>query len=288
MRHLNYQLKQLCRNNPDGGFATQANRHHLLQLAATQLHELGFHQMLAASIKPKHVEALLTLWQRQGLTAGTLRNRMSALRWWAAKVHKPAVIARANEHYGIPPRCQVATTSKARGVAAAALKQIPDPHVRLSLALQAAFGLRREEAIKFQPAYADQGHRITLKPSWTKGGRARSIPILNEEQRTVLQRAHQLAGKGSLIPADRNYIQQLRIYERHTARAGLSKLHGLRHQYAQHRYQSLTGWPAPVAGGPALRALNPTQKEVDRLARLIISQELGHAREQITTVYLGR
>src|SRR3569833_461255 len=110
-----------------------------------------------------------------------------------------------------------------------------------------------------------------LKPSWTKGGRTRDIPILTERQRDVLQQAHQLAGKGALIPYHRKYIEQLRIYERQTARAGLSKLHGLRHQYAQTRYQTLTGWPAPAASGPTSKRLTPEQKQIDHEARLTIS-----------------
>ena len=48
----------------------------------------------------------------------------------------------------------------------------------------------------------------------------------------ILQ-AKQLARLDALIPGGRNYIQQLRIYERHTANAGLPKMHGLRHVYAQ-------------------------------------------------------
>ena len=120
----------------------------------------------------------------------------------------------------------------------------------MSLELQQAFGLRREEAIKFIPSYADRGDHIQLKPSWTKGGKARTIPVRTEAQRQVLDRAHQLAGKGSLIPSTKNYRQQLRIYEAETARAGLSKMHGLRHAYAQTRYEELTGWKSPAAGGP--------------------------------------
>jgi len=98
----------------------------------------------------------------------------------------------------------------------------------------------------------------------------------------VLKRAHQLAGNGSLIPSERNYVQQLRSYERQTANAGLSKLHGLRHAYAQVRYEELTGWKAPAAGGPIAKALSPGQKIMDRQARRTISQELGHMREQIS------
>ena len=104
----------------------------------------------------------------------------------------------------------------------------------------------------------------------------------------MLEQAKRLAGLGALIPGGRSYIEQLRIYERHTANAGLSKMHGLRHAYAQQRYLELTGWPSPHGGGPSKKDLTPAQREADLQARLAISRELGHVREQITAVYLGR
>ena len=52
----------------------------------------------------------------------------------------------------------------------------------MSLKLQAAFGLRREESIKIRPEWADRGDRLALKASWTKGGREREIPIRTAEQ----------------------------------------------------------------------------------------------------------
>ena len=114
------------------------------------------------------------------------------------------------------------------------------------------------------------------------------MPILTAAQREVLARAKALAGAGSLIPPHRSYIQQLKIYERHTADAGLSKLHGVRHAYAQDRYAELTGRPAPAAGGTSSKDLTPEEKAQDLAARLQISHEMGHEREQITVVYLGR
>jgi integrase len=244
--------------------------------------------MSAQSLKPKHVEALIKQWQEAHLAVATIKNRMTALRWWATKVNRQNVIAQTNDHYGIPNRQFVTNISKARSVSTEALAGIKDVHVRMSLELQQAFGLRREEAIKFIPGYADRGDQLSLKDTWTKGGKARDIPIRTEAQREVLNRAHQLAGRGSLIPANRNYVQQLRIYEGHTSRAGLSKLHGLRHAYAQQRYQELTGLPCPAAGGPVSTQLTPAQKEIDTAARLAISQELGHEREVVTAIYLGR
>ena len=53
------------------------------------------------------------------------------------------------------------------------------------------------------PGFADQGDHIRLKAAWTKGGKTRVVPILRQDQRTVLDRAHRLAGNGSLIPSQK-------------------------------------------------------------------------------------
>ena len=288
VRGLNHQLKQLCRHNREGSFGTQVQRERELTLMANQLHNLGYRGMNSHSLKPKHVEALVRHWLESDVAAGTIKNRMAAFRWWARKVNRQNVVARSNDHYGIPNRQFVTNISKAKSVMEADLAKVRDQHVRMSLELQQAFGLRREEAIKFIPTYADQGDHLVLKPSWTKGGKARVIPIRTEDQRRVLDRAHKLAGRGSLIPGSRNYIKQLRIYEGNTIRAGLSKMHGLRHAYAQRRYEELTGSKAPTAGGPATKSLTLDQRALDKKARALISRELGHNRSAVTGVYLGR
>lgn len=250
-----------------------------MTLIANELHELGYRHMRAKSLKPKHIEALVHHWQAKDLSIGTIKNRMSALRWWAEKIDKQNVVARSNKHYGIPDRCYVAKKSKAKKITLEQLGRVKDEYVRMSLELQRAFGLRREEAMKFIPRYADQGNHIRLKGSWTKGGKPRKVPVRTEGQREVLDRARGLADSGSLIPSHRSYVQHLRVYENSTLRAGLSKLHGLRHAYAQERYEELTGWKCPVIGESNNKSLSQEQREQDRGARLIISQELGHGRE---------
>jgi len=290
MDKLAYSLKQLQARNRDGSFATRNDRARILSLCVAELKEAGFktRQMVAEDLKGRHVNALLDRWQSDGLATGTIKNRLAAIRWWAEKVDKASILPRDNATLGIGQRKIVGDESKAVKLSAGDLHRISDAHVRLSLELQAAFGLRREESIKFNPSYADKGSKLVLKPSWTKGGRPREIPIRTEAQRDVLNRARELAGRGSLIPPDRNYVQQLRVYEKQTARAGLHRLHGLRHEYAQKRYHELTGRLAPSAGGKHSRDLTPDEKRADTEARMIISSELGHGREQITAVYLGR
>jgi|TARA_R110002110_G_scaffold362241_1_gene571948 site-specific recombinase XerC len=288
MRDLNYQLKMLCKHSHEGSFETRVGRERQLSAIANQLHDLGFRQLKATSLKQKHVQALVDQWLDQNLSPGTIKNRMSCLRWWAEKVNKRGVVAGSNDFYGIPDRQFVSDTSKAKNLKRDQLARVKDEYVRMSLRLQQAFGLRREEALKIQPRWADRGDHLQLKASWTKGGRERTVPIRTMEQRALLEQAKRLAGFGSLIPRSRQYIEQLRIYERHTANAGLSKMHGLRHAYAQQRYRELTGWPSPHAGGPTKQQLNTAQRQTDQQARLTISEELGHQREQVTAVYLGR
>ena len=288
MKRLNHQLKTFCKNNREGSYGTQVQRERDLTLIANQLHELGYRGMNSHSLKPKHVEALVGHWVENEVSTGTIKNRMSAVRWWAMKVNRQNVVARSNDHYGIANRIFVTNTSKAKSILKVDLVKVRDEHVKLSLELQQAFGLRREESIKFIPSYADQGDHLTLKSSWTKGGKARVIPIRTEAQREVLNRARKLAGKGSMIPSARSYVQQVRIYDGHTIRAGLSKMHGLRHTYAQQRYEELTGWKSPAAGGPISKALTAEQRKTDHQVRLIISREMGHEREQITAVYCGK
>jgi hypothetical protein len=288
MRDLNYQLKQICRQCREGSYATQVNRERMLTLVANELHELGYRGMSAQSLKPKHIEALVKHWFDQELSIGTIKNRMAVIRWWSQKVNKQNVVARSNEHYGIPDRRFISNESKAKSVTQEQLEKVKDEYVRMSLELQQAFGLRREEAMKFQPSFADRGDHLVLKASWTKGGRERVIPIRTEGQREVLDRARRLAGLGSLIPSNRNYVHQMRVYEGNTRRAGLSHMHGLRHAYAQNRYEELTEWKCPAAGGPNSKALTLEQREIDRAARLTISRELGHEREGVTCAYLGR
>ncbi len=286
--HTPWALGQ-CQRNRDGSFATQHDRESILTLIANQLDEDGFRHLRATGVRSKHVEHLVERWHAEEISAGTFKNRMSALRWLAEKIDKQNIVARDNAAYGIAERRHVTNVSKAQELDADKLAAVTDPYTALSLRLQEAFGLRREESIKLRPAWADRGDVLHLKSSWTKGGKERDIPIRTEAQRELLQEAKELAGAGSLIPAEMSYKDQLNRFKAQTAQAGIDRVHGLRHHYvAQAHYAELTGWKAPAAGGPTAKQLSADQKVIDRQARLTISRELGHEREQITAIYLGR
>jgi site-specific recombinase XerD len=287
---LVYQLKCLVEHRREGSYATQANRKDILLLAGRQLVESGYKQLSLYELKGRHVNRLLALWQGQGLSPATIKNRMAALRWWAKKIQNPGALKPSNDAYNIPRRTSIATVSKARDLAPDILARVTDRYVRMSLELQRAFGLRREEAIKIKPWQADKHVSLVLQGSWCKNGRPREVPIVTDQQRDVLARAKALVRFKShaLIPRGKSYAQQLKVYTYQCRKAGIDHTHGLRHAYAQTLFREMTGFPAPVAGGPHRHELTPAQRDLDERARYFISQELGHGRERITTAYLGR
>jgi hypothetical protein len=286
--NLSEELKQLCKRNKDGSPNVQRDRLKILYLCGRQLKEAGFYNLPPRGLKAKHVKQLVKQWRDESLSAGTIKNRMSCLRWWAEKVGKSNVIERDNSAYGIPERRYVTNQSKAVELDEEKLARVSDPRIRCSLKLQKAFGLRRKECLKIQPDYADRGDTLVLKATWTKGGKARELPIRTDYQREVLNEAHVIAGKGSMIPPEKKYVEQLHRYEGMTKQVGLSKMHGLRHAYAQERYKELSGMECPACGGKKSRELSPQEKALDRKVRLQISRELGHEREEVTAVYCGR
>ena len=287
---FNPELLRLTRMHREGSFNTQRSRKAHVKLIARHLAEAGYKRLKADNLKPKHVTALVERWKQDGISPGTFKNRMGALRWVYAKVGKHFLIPRENAALGIPDRQYVTNESKARELTPAFgdIDKIKSPLVRMSLELQRAFGLRREEALKIRPAWADRETKLVLQGSWTKGGRPREIRILTQHQREVLDQAKALAGTASLIPREKTYINHLRTYKRQVAAAGFHKLHGLRHAYAQERYRVLTGRQARAAGGKSWSELTAQEKIEDGRARITISEELGHGRSQVVSVYLGR
>ena len=284
MNDLAMELVRLCNHNRDGSHATQANRRRGLSAMAADLYELGYRPQGAASLKPKHVTALVAHWQSQNIGAATIKNRVGWIRWWAEKVNKASVIPRDNAELGIEQRRRSTENLAWR---LPPVLRLSHPNMRISVQLMAAFGLRLEEALKLNPHLADKGNVLKLQGSWTKGGRPRDIIVTTLEQRALLECAKRLAGKGSMIPADRTYIQHRKALEHQALKHGLTNMHGLRHAYAQDRYLQLTGWKSPKAGGPARNMLTLEQRDIDSFARRVISEELGHSRIAITATYLG-
>ncbi len=229
---LKHSIHQLLKRKNVGSFATQADRKNILLRIADDLQKIGMLMPNIYSLKPKHVTALVKHWQEGGLSIRTIKNRMATVRFIFEATNKIAILP-SNDALGIERRNYKPRFNRA--LFNPDFSKITDRHLYLSLQLQKAFGLRREECIKIQPHIADKGARLELLPSWCKGGRGRVLPILTVEQRFWLDEAKKIVKqiRASLIPKDKSFIQQRYIYDKQTERAGLKNLHGLRHAYAQ-------------------------------------------------------
>lgn len=288
---LIFDLHALCKRNHDGSFATQSNRKSMLEMFVKQLARAGFNvkRMNASDLKGRHVNALLNKWKEENISTATIKNRMSVIRWWAEKIGNPGAV-KSNDSLGVDRRVYATNENKAVNIEHKDISSI-SVNIRLSLLMQANFGLRREEAMKFQPEYAldsqspNDAKYIRIKSSWAKGGRAREIPVRSDPQRKLLWEVIGTAKHGSLIPEGKTYKAHLSAWERETSQIGVGNTHGLRHSYAQNRYKEITGWDAPAVAG--IRVLSADEKSKDYEARLIITEELGHSRLNVTNNYLG-
>lgn len=171
----------------------------------------------------------------------------------------------------------------------AALRQANLHRAAAVVMLASGFGLRSKEAAMLDTAKAlreaDQGGQFNLAAG-TKGGRRRVVHARHPYQIQLLKEVAEIQGGGrSIIPLELDW-RRFRDVELLNARPVL-KTHGVRHfhdlraAYACRRYQELTGYAAPVIIGKI------SDKALDRAARLIISQELGHNRIEVSAAYVG-
>jgi len=283
-----HELTSTLKHNKDGSFSTQKMRERSLIQAGKELNQMGYRDLNLANFKARHVTQLVSAWKDKGLSTATIKNRVSHVRWLAEKIGKENIVPKTNAELGIERRAYSNNDiNKAQEIDQAKFEQLPERY-QLCIKLQREFGLRREESLKFQPDYADKGDHIELKDSWCKGGREREIPILTAEQISLLNRCVEFAQGGSMIAPEKTYYQEMKSFENACHQVGISNVHGFRHAYAQDRYKKLSGEDCPKAGGITSKKLNEAQKQADYAARMQVSSELGHSREEITTRYLGR
>ncbi|MBW4652478.1 MAG: integrase domain-containing protein [Kaiparowitsia implicata GSE-PSE-MK54-09C] len=280
-------------------FETQEKRSNVLFAAFTDLRSMGYKLDDVKQLKGRHVEALGKHWLEKGLSASTLQNNLSTLRTFSQWIGKEGMVEGAARYFqnGEASRTSINTEDKswsARGVnfeAKLTVIRALDERVALQVELQAIFGLRVKESVMLRPHLADKGTYLAVSIG-TKGGRDRTVPIDTEQKRELLDRVKAFTNKRTASTADPalSLKQALSRYSRVIRSAGITKAstgitsHGVRHNYANDLYKKHTGIDSPVRGGSP----GEIDRELDRAARIQVSEELGHSRETATTHYLGR
>ena len=275
-------------------YKTMEERARTIFLAFRQMREGGFKVDDPSNLKPKHIDYLCARWLEEKLSAATLQSRLSIMRGFCKWIHKDGMVMSPAHYFGEHgKRSYIAKEDKsfsAVGIdidALIAKVLAEDFHVGMQLTVQFAFGLRRKEAVMFKPFRADKGEYLSVTDG-TKGGRDRIVPIRTDSQRQALTVAKALAKTpdGFLGNPQLTLEQALYRYSNLVRKHGITEKllgvtgHGLRHQYANDRYEEIAGEASPVRGGHATGV-------DDELARLTVTEELGHSRKQITAAYYG-
>lgn len=272
-----------------------------------QLRAEGYGVRHWANVTTKHLAVVARAWLDRGLSVATVKNYLAGVRA-VASAYGNTRLETDNAALGIARRVYIDNRDKSVPETAyrAAVEQLAagspkERRVALLLLLQRELGLRKEEAFNITARSLLGDERLFLSEG-TKGGRDRMLASISERQRTLIERLRTVAGRGNLIPRGMTERQWERYYYKALARAGLTKEecgasgHGLRHAYAQARYEALTGFPCR-ARFPSLadfqinahETAGPAWVNLDRDARMVLKSELGHGadRDDVISQYIG-
>ncbi|MGA1847592.1 integrase domain-containing protein [Deferribacter abyssi] len=180
--------------------------------------------------------------------------------------------------------------------------------LRIQVEMEREFGLRfKESALHDAKGIHKRDHLLDVVKG-TKGGQPRQVPIRDEKGYELLSYAKNLKNEfgytKSLIPDDYSFNKwqnfAYNVVKDFNERFNCNyHFHGERHAYAQNRYLELTGFDAPVVSGftngsylevmaEYYQISIDEAKDLDYEARMIISEELGHHRIDVTNYYLGK
>ena len=281
---------------------TQYDRALIIRMAFAQLWAMGWRLPSPRNLGNRHIYMLMERWDQEGVTVKVMHTRISYLRTFARWIGKNGMVKDVRDY--LPGKdltrraaAKVNRAWEANGVIpqeVIARARALDERLALMLSMQDAFALRMKESIEMRPAYclAESGKVLEIYEG-TKGGRLRRIPLDTEHKRAVFEWARNVAasGRGGRIrwpnltwkQARRHYYyllaEKLGV---NLKEMGVSS-HGLRHGYAQDKYQDLTGLPPPISGADPKR-VDPVKH---REAGIEVSRDLGHGRTQVTTSYYG-
>lgn len=258
----------------------------------------------------KHIHAMVQVWQQAHLAPATIQTYLSFLRglaMWMGKhgfVRKPAHYGLSLEEYQRHESARRDKSWTAQGIdAEAVIAEVCqfDRRVGASLRLMSALGLRRKESVQFRPFQHVMPFSETRLPenqqkadryAWVKGkgGRVRWIPLDSPAHLAALEFAQGVVDGRDAHMGDphRDLKRNLRRLDYVLEKFGITLRkrgatgHGLRHEVLNDAYEDVAGVPSPVRGG------GPVSPELDRVARLAVSQLAGHARARAADAYCGK
>lgn len=266
------------------------------------------------NVTSKHLLAAVEKWKDDGLSTKTIHDKVSGVRQvaeaygndrlrTASTLIDPETGERALE-------ARVYVTNEQKSLSDEARLEIQErlrteyidkfdtgPRLAAQMQLARELGLRHEESRKFDLYRDVHGDRAFVN-NGTKAGRDRFVPM-TDGARDAIEVLKPFYDKtfGNTMPC-REATWESRAYSA-MHKVGMGReldtgatFHGIRHTYAQERFEQMTGFPCRVAGGTpelALERAGEGWQKLEQEARDVLKAEMGHGpdREDVMSQYLG-
>lgn len=223
-------------------------------------------------IKPSHVEKFLNELCNHDYAKNTVQSYASALEKFAVVMDRayPVTVPRSETWHEAVTSCRDAinvcaakdTETRAYADPRAMIDALESPQMQLIASMQLDYGLRIADATKIDTRNID-GNILTVHNS--KNGQDLRIELRPSD----VARVKEIAGAdGKIVVKQGDYREALKDACAATGQEW-NGTHGLRHNYAQDRMSTL------ISQGKSYRE-----------ALHIVSEEMGHHREDITETYL--
>ena len=280
-----------------GHFSTRATHEERWNQFANFLRGEGINDVrkITMAVLSKHNQLLKGLVKTGEMSVAYAQNRLSTVNVVLETMRKDTVLT-------IKPAQIIGQRSHVRSTVPATFRTdvlkiltVKPGQERTMLIVQLTrdLGLRFKEASLLDTRKAlrqvRQHGRINITQG-PKGGRGKGsdrwIPVSNQCLQTLKSAALIQGKEQNLIPPDTSYKQwrthRYNQWRAMTKQTSINGFHDMRAAYACERYQSITGYPAPVIAGK-----RQADKALDKKARTILAQELGHNRTDVVSAYIG-
>ena len=222
------------------------------------------------------IEKMVNYYKAQGLKDATIINYVSSLRSFLHETGRTNINI-SNGELGL--KREIEYKDKSLNVKGVDINEKlryfkeKDANVYVQLKIASIAGLRKEESVHAGLALS-KGYEIVkngsleLKGSWCKNGRPREIKLSSEKLKELAELRK--FAMNSNYDTGRNLKQEMNHLGNSIKNAGFN-MHAVRHSVAQERYAELV--------------LNGYSEKDSKIA---VSNELGHNRDYVTKVYLGK
>ncbi|MBS7297516.1 MAG: tyrosine-type recombinase/integrase [Eubacteriales bacterium] len=279
-KNLETQFEKLFRHIKVGSFKTRERYAKAFKRFMVFLAE-KYHLQKLSNISEKHILSYLEYMQKKGLAASTVKTELAAIRFFHDNMPYTRNELPSNKRLKLAKRSfggvdRTWTNREFNIIVGIAIDNNHNDFVSI-MTLARYAGLRLEECFRIDTNDArkalEEG-RLYVKG---KGGLTRYVPI-NESIRVVLRNALSTTPIGQKLFVrlnDKTHLAMKRlqcfiVYHRKSFTDRRITFHGLRHTYAHEQYDKFIG-----------------EGYSDYKARKIVSELLGHHRDDVTRIYLS-